>query len=133
MKKKLPINKDLTVKQLKELYNVVEHIYIALDKNGQIDKTSKPIKIYSVTPKSKKAQKINVPEAIKLVNSKLHVKSDTLGGRFAVMLPEGKGRKKKIFFKVKDIRMDEIDAILVYRKKDSRKIASLKLFDTINI
>ena len=129
--KKVKPHKDLTTKELAALYNVTEHVHIELGKDNK--PVGRPVRIFTVTPKSKKSEKINIPEAIKLVNSKLHRKNDIFDGRYAKMQVVGRGRNKKTFFLTKDIHMDEVDSIIIFFKKDLRRIAKLHMIEETHI
>ena len=121
-KKAEKIHKDMLLKEMVGSYAIAKY---------QVGIGPKRRTYWAIFRLSKKQEIPSPTEAIKFVNAVLKTKIDTLDARYAVMLKEGRGKKCKFFYRVKDIHMDEVNIIFVYRKKNARFAA--KDIESLNV
>lgn len=122
MKKAEKKHKDMLLKEMVGNYAIAKY---------QVGVGPKRRSYWAIFRFTKKQEIPSPTEAIKLVNAILKSKVDTLDARYAVMLKEGRGKKCKFFYRVKDIHMDEVNIIFVYRKKNARFAA--KDIESLNV
>lgn len=122
MKKPEKKHKDMLLKEMVGSYAITRYT---------VGKGPKRRSYWAIFRLTKKQEIPSPTESIKLVNAILKSKVDTLDARYAVMCKEGRGKNCKIFYRVKDIHMDEVNIIFVYRKKNARFAA--KDIESLNV
>lgn len=121
-KKPEKIHKDMLLKEMVGNYAIAKY---------QVGIGPKRRSYWAIFRLTKKQEIPSPTEAIKLVNAVLKSKVATLDARYAVMYREGKYKNTRFFYRVKDIHMDEVNIIFVYRKKNARFAA--KDIESLNV